>query len=144
MDLRKCGCTVVQVIGEHRKSVENTLAELGVTLSNAAYRLNVKPLLKLACSAVFGSGTGFTDMLVKHIPSAKDAAVTKVEHTYTGPQDTELAESMRDCNAVGPLMVNVTKLYPKPDCSVFDSFGRVVSGDSYWAICENSWGRLFT
>uniref|UniRef100_A0A7I4CYW6 SNU114 homolog n=1 Tax=Physcomitrium patens TaxID=3218 RepID=A0A7I4CYW6_PHYPA len=117
-----------QVIGEHRRSVENTLAELGVTLSNAAYKLNVKPLLKLACSAVFGSGTGFTDMLVKHIPSAKDAAVTKVEHTYTGPQDTELAQSMRDCNATGPLMVNVSKLYPKPDCSVFDSFGRVISG----------------
>ena len=119
---------VIQVIGEHRKSVEITLAELGVTLSNAAYKLNVKPLLKLACSAVFGSGTGFTDMLVKHIPSAKDAAVTKVEHTYTGPQDTDLALSMRDCNAEGPLMINITKLYPKADCSVFDSFGRVVSG----------------
>jgi U5 small nuclear ribonucleoprotein component len=117
-----------QVIGEHRKSVENTLAELGVTLSNAAYKLNVKPLLKLACSSVFGSGTGFADMLVKHIPSAKEAAATKLEHTYTGPQDTELAQSLRDCNAEGPLMVQVTKLYPKADCSVFDSFGRVVSG----------------
>ncbi|CAM6121833.1 unnamed protein product [Calypogeia fissa] len=117
-----------QVIGEHRKSVEMTLAELGVTLSNAAYKLNVKPLLKLACSSVFGGTTGFTDMLVQHVPSAKDAAPVRVEHTYTGVQDTPLAQSMKECNSKGPLMVNVTKLYPKADCSVFDSFGRVLSG----------------
>eukprot|EP01018_Ginkgo_biloba_P003745 Gb_08962 [translate_table: standard] len=117
-----------QVIGEHRKSVETTLAELGVTLSNAAYKRNVRPLLRLACSTIFGSATGFTDMLVQHIPSAKDAAAKKVEHIYTGPQDTPLVQAMKDCNPEGPLMVNVTKLYPKADCSVFDSFGRVYSG----------------
>jgi U5 small nuclear ribonucleoprotein component len=120
-----------QVIGEHRKSVEITLAELGVTLSNAAYKLNVKPLLKLACSSVFGGPTGFTDMLVQHIPSAKDAAPIRVEHTYTGVQDTPLVQSMKECDSKGPLMVNVTKLYPKADCSVFDSFGRVLSGTIY-------------
>lgn len=118
-----------QVIGEHKKSVEATLAELGVTLSNAAYRLNVRPLLRLACSSVFGSATGFTDMLVQHIPSAKDAAPRKVEHIYTGPKDSPIYEAMVNCDASGPLMVNITKLYPKPDCSVFDAFGRVFSGE---------------
>lgn len=117
-----------QVIGEHKKSVEQTLAELGVTLSNAAYRLNVRPLLRLACSSVFGTATGFTDMLVHHIPSAKVAAATKVEHIYTGPKDSTIYQSMEDCDPHGPLMVNVTKLYPKSDCSVFDAFGRVYSG----------------
>lgn len=117
-----------QVIGEHRKSVETTLAELGVTLSNAAYKLNVRSLLRLSCSSIFGSATGFTDMLVQHIPSAKDAAAKKIEHIYTGPQDTPLVQAMKDCAPEGPLMVNVTKLYPKSDCSVFDSFGRVYSG----------------
>ncbi|KAG1326729.1 110 kDa U5 small nuclear ribonucleoprotein component CLO [Cocos nucifera] len=117
-----------QVIGEHKKSVETTLGELGVTLSNAAYKLNVRPLLRLACSSVFGSATGFTDMLVQHIPSAKDAAAKKIEHIYTGPQDSYIAEAMKNCDPYGPLMVNVTKLYPKSDCSVFDAFGRVYSG----------------
>lgn len=117
-----------QVIGEHRKSVETTLAELGVTLSNAAYKRNVRPLLRMACSSIFGSATGFTDMLVQHIPSAKDAAIKKIEHIYTGPQDTSIAQAMKNCDPGGPLMVNVTKLYPKADCSVFDSFGRVYSG----------------
>lgn len=118
-----------QVIGEHKKSVEATLGELGVTLSNAAYRLNVRPLLRLACSSVFGSSTGFTDMLVQHIPSAKDAAPRKVEHIYTGPKDSTIYQAMEDCDASGPLMVNITKLYPKSDCSTFDAFGRVYSGE---------------
>ncbi|KAG9457723.1 hypothetical protein H6P81_002231 [Aristolochia fimbriata] len=117
-----------QVVGEHKKSVEATLAELGVTLSNSAYRLNVRPLLRLACSSVFGTATGFTDMLVEHIPSAKVAAASKIEHIYMGPQDSSNVEAMKDCDAEGPLMVNVTKLYPKSDCSVFDAFGRVYSG----------------
>ncbi|CAH9057160.1 unnamed protein product [Cuscuta europaea] len=118
-----------QVIGEHKKSVEATLAELGVTLPNAAYKQNVRPLLRLACSAVFGSSTGFTDMLVRHIPSAKAAAPRKVEHTYTGLKDSVIYQAMEDCDPAGPLMVNVTKLYPKADCSVFDAFGRVYSGE---------------
>ncbi|KAK9130534.1 hypothetical protein Sjap_011021 [Stephania japonica] len=118
-----------QVIGEHKDSVEATLAELGVTLSNAAYKLNVRPLLRLACSSVFGSATGFTDMLVQHIPSAKEAASRKVEHIYTGPRDSSIYDSMEGCDSSGPLMVNITKLYPKSDCSVFDAFGRVYSGE---------------
>jgi U5 small nuclear ribonucleoprotein component len=117
-----------QVIGEHKKSVESTLAEFGVTLPNSAYKLNVRPLLRLACSQVFGSALGFTDMLVKHIPSARDAAARKVDHTYTGPKDSMICHAMVDCDPSGPLMVNVTKLYPKSDCSSFDAFGRVYSG----------------
>ncbi|KAG5225998.1 U5 small nuclear ribonucleoprotein component [Salix suchowensis] len=117
-----------QVIGEHKKSVEATLAEFGVTLPNSAYKLNVRPLLRMALSQVFGSASGFTDMLVKHIPSAKDAAARKVDHTYTGPKDSIVYQAMVDCDPAGPLMVNVTKLYPKSDCSSFDAFGRVISG----------------
>ncbi|XP_011017938.1 PREDICTED: 116 kDa U5 small nuclear ribonucleoprotein component [Populus euphratica] len=117
-----------QVIGEHKKSVEATLAEFGVTLPNSAYKLNVRPLLRLACSQVFGSASGFTDMLVKHIPSAKAAAARKVDHTYTGPKDSMIYQAMLECDPDGPSMVNVTKLYPKSDCSSFDAFGRVYSG----------------
>ena len=99
-----------QVIGEHKKSVEATLAEFGVTLSNAAYKLNVRPLLRLACSSVFGSASGFTDMLVQHIPSPKGAATRKVDHIYTGPKDSLIYRAMKDCDPDGPLMVNVTKI----------------------------------
>ncbi|CAM8955295.1 unnamed protein product [Rhodiola kirilowii] len=91
-----------QVIGEHKRSVETTLAEFGVVLANAAY---------------------------KHIPSAKEAAQRKIDHIYTGPKDSTIYKAMIDCDPSGPLMVNITKLYPKADCSTFDAFGRVFSGE---------------
>ena len=116
------------MIGEHIKSVDTTLIELGVELSNATYKCNVRLLLRLSCSSIFGSATSFIDMLVQHIPSTKDVAAKKIEHIYTGPQDTLLVQAMQYYDLEGPLMVNVTKLYRKYDCSVFYSFGRVYSG----------------
>lgn len=48
---------------------------------------------------------------------------------YSGPnKDSLIYKAMKTCDANGPLMVNVTKLYPRPDCSAFDAFGRVYSG----------------
>ncbi|GAB4862050.1 hypothetical protein Ancab_037304 [Ancistrocladus abbreviatus] len=48
---------------------------------------------------------------------------------YTlGLKITVIYKAMEDCNPFGPLMVNISKLYPKSDCSVFDAFGRVYSG----------------
>ena len=37
-------------------------------------------------------------MCVQHIPSPLDNATTKVEHIYTGAQDTELAAAMQQCD----------------------------------------------
>ena len=105
--------------------METNLIYLGVTLSDAAYKCNARSVLRLSCNSIFGFATSFTDMLVQHIPSEKDVAAKKIEHIYASPQDTPLAQAMKYCDPEGPLMVNVTKLYPKYDCSVFYSFGRV-------------------
>ena len=37
-------------------------------------------------------------MCVQHIPSPHTNARRKVEHIYTGPLDTELAEAMVECD----------------------------------------------
>ena len=55
-------------------------------------------------------------------------APAKVEHNYTGPLEGALVESMKGCKGEGPLVADVCKLYPKPDCSGFDAFARVLSG----------------
>ena len=38
-----------------------------------------------------------------------------MERTYTGPQgeDCQAVQSMRTCNARGPLILHITKLFPK-------------------------------
>ena len=42
--------------------------------------------------------SGFVSMCVDHIPSPEKSAATKIEHFYTGPSDSELAESMIKCD----------------------------------------------
>jgi U5 small nuclear ribonucleoprotein component len=75
--------------------------------------------------------TGFVDMCVQHIPSPVDAAEVKVQSTYTGPLDDQLAEAMTSCDPEGPLMFHVTKLFPNQDLTMFHAFGRVISGTLY-------------
>jgi 116 kDa U5 small nuclear ribonucleoprotein component len=70
--------TRVQVLGEADVSVKGMLEEFGVYLKPAAFKQDVKPLLKDSCSAVFGSATGLTDMLVQHMPLSRVGTATKV------------------------------------------------------------------
>ena len=58
------------------------LSEFGVYLRPSAYRQDVKPLLKDACSGIFGSASGLTDMMVAHFPSARAASAAKVCATH--------------------------------------------------------------
>lgn len=41
---------------------------------------------------------GFVDMCVHHIPSPQGGARTKIEHTYAGGLDSDLAEAMTECD----------------------------------------------
>ena len=66
-----------QVIGEHESSVKRALQEFGVYLKPSAYGQDVKPLLKEACSSIFGSATGLVDMMVAHFPSSKAGSEAK-------------------------------------------------------------------
>eukprot|EP00741_Cyanophora_paradoxa_P015747 tig00020904_g15202.t1 len=133
-----------QAVSENPDNLKATLAELGVELKTSQLFMNNKPLLKLICSQFFGRATGFVDMVVRHVPSPAANAATKVEHIYTGPMDTEAAEAMRKCDPEGPLMVNVCKLYAKPDCSTFDALARVYSGTIRVGDTVNVLGEGYT
>jgi len=117
-----------QVIGEDPPELAKTLYELGIELKKNEFHLNSKPLLKLVLTQFFGNATGFVDMIVQHVPSPTKGAKAKVEHFYTGPQNSPLAKQMIAADPNGPLMIHITKLYSSPDGSTFDAFGRVMSG----------------
>lgn len=104
------------------------LAELGVFLTKKEMRQDPRPLLRLVLSKLFNNSAGLVDALVRHIPSPVDSAPSRVESIYTGDLTTEIAAGMQACDPHGQLMVNVTKLYSRSDGSVFDAFGRVMSG----------------
>ncbi len=116
------------VIGEEQPKIQEILDEFGVYLKPSTFSLDVKPLLKEVCIAIFGSAEGIVDMLCKYVPSSQEGTKQKVSNHYTGPQDGRLVQSMKDCNSRGPLVVNICKLFPTNDCSSFDAFGRVLSG----------------
>ena len=117
-----------QVLGEEPADLQYTLKTLGISLKPGAYKLDVKPLLKIVLGQFFGDATGFVDMCAQHIPTPLEGAQRKVEATYTGSLQGPIAQAMLSCDAEGPLMINITKLYPSPDALEFHAFGRILSG----------------
>eukprot|EP00743_Colponemidia_sp_Colp-15_P002126 GILK01002308.1.p1 GENE.GILK01002308.1~~GILK01002308.1.p1 ORF type:complete len:1002 (+),score=162.07 GILK01002308.1:66-3008(+) len=117
-------------LGEEEAPLQNTLADLGIYLKKEEVRLDPKPLLKLVCQRFFGDVSSMVDIVVHKVPSPVENARLKVEHVYSGDLDSDLVERMCSCDTSvdAPLMIMVTKLYSKPDCSAFDVFGRVMSG----------------
>jgi len=117
-----------QVLGESSETLTATLRSLNIKITKDELRFNVKPLLKVVLHRFFGEASGFVDMLAKFVPSPQEAAESKVASLYTGPNDSQLAVSMKKCDPKGPLVVHVTKLYPDLSLNYFNAFGRVFSG----------------
>jgi U5 small nuclear ribonucleoprotein component len=117
-----------QSVGEDTSELQKTLASIGIKVTKTELQMDSKPLLKRVTQAFFGNATGFVDMCLAHCPSPLEAAPAKVSQIYTGDQQSEVAEAMKKCDASGPLMINVTKLYHSPDCTTFNALGRVMSG----------------
>jgi U5 small nuclear ribonucleoprotein component len=115
-------------IGESPEDLKDTLATLGITLKPSQYKTDAKVLLKLVCEQFFGPANGFVDMVIEHVPSPIEAAEKKLQRYYTGPLDTKVATSMKECNQDGPLVVQISKLFHTSDATGFRSFGRVMSG----------------
>ncbi|XP_041366443.1 116 kDa U5 small nuclear ribonucleoprotein component-like [Gigantopelta aegis] len=120
-----------QIVGDVDECLPRVCDELGIHLTKEEQKLNIKPLMRLIGRRFFGDFTGFVDMCVENIPSPVKNAKTKIEHIYTGPADSELAEEMSLCDSDGPLMIHTTKLYPTSDVTSFHVFGRVISGTLY-------------
>lgn len=116
------------VLSENTEQLKGTLGGLGIVLKPIMYKMDVRPLLKAVLDQFFGKATGLVDMIVEHIPSPLKGNSSKVERTYTGPQTSDLAESMRELQKDGPVMVHITKLYQTTDAQGFRAFGRIMSG----------------
>ncbi|WOO77859.1 U5 small nuclear ribonucleoprotein component [Vanrija pseudolonga] len=117
-----------QVLSADSETLKKTLADLHITLRPAVYKMDVRPLLKVVLEAFFGPSTGLIDMIASKLPSPVENARSKIEHTFTGPLDTPLAESLIKADPKGPTVVQVTKLFHTSDAQEFRAFGRVMSG----------------
>ncbi|WZN62719.1 U5 small nuclear ribonucleoprotein component [Chloropicon roscoffensis] len=117
------------VLGEEQKKIQEILDEFGVYLKPSTFGLDVKPLLKEVCKAIFGSADGVVEMLRNFVPPSQEGTGKKISNHYTGPREgSRIVQSMNDCNSRGPLVIHICKLFPTNDCSAFDALGRVMSG----------------
>lgn len=111
--------------GQFQELAEN----YGIKLRKAQKSLNVRPLLKLACSQFFGSFQSFVEMIVETIPNPKHNGSLKSYHLWTGPSSKcKLTKAIRECEPNGPLLVHIAKQYPSQDATTFNAFGLVLSG----------------
>lgn len=88
----------LQVVGDVDECLPRVCDELGIALTKEERKLNIRPLMRLVWQRFFGDFTGFVDMIVEHIKSPMTNAQTKIEHMYTGPSDSDLAELMAQCD----------------------------------------------
>ncbi|PHH79257.1 hypothetical protein CDD82_2516 [Ophiocordyceps australis] len=115
-------------ISDSPAKLSRVLASLGIQLKPSQYKADAKTILKLVCGQFFGSSTGFVDMILQHVPSPVEGSEHFLQQYYTGPLDTKIANSIKTCDADGPLVIHVTKLFSSSDAKSFFSFGRVLSG----------------
>lgn len=117
-----------QVIGESPEDLVVVCKRLGVALKNSEVHMDAKPLLRVVMSRFFKNPAGFVDMVVQHVLPPSATGSTKVQLNYAGSQTSPLAKAMCSCDASGPLMINVVKLYNTPDGTKFLALGRIYSG----------------
>jgi hypothetical protein len=77
------------------------LESFGVHLKPSELRKDVKPLLKTACAAIFGTATGLVDLLVQHVPSSRAGAATKARPPAPAPPTPRARSRCAEAQAGG-------------------------------------------
>ena len=121
--------TLIEAAMNDQKDKLNALMEkLGIKLKSDDKDLQGKPLMKRVMQTWLPASDALLEMMIYHLPSPATAQRYRVENLYEGPLDDRFAESIRNCNPDGPLMVYVSKMIPSADKGRFFAFGRVFSG----------------
>ncbi|KAL9936000.1 hypothetical protein V8E36_004842 [Tilletia maclaganii] len=120
-------------LSSEMESLKVTLAKLGIHLKPEVYKVDVRVLLRIVLGQFFGPSNGLADVMVHGIPSPLEGAAAKASRIWRGPQtddpsSSSLFSSMARCDPDGPLVINITKLFPTADASSLRAFGRVLSG----------------
>lgn len=110
------------------EKLEKYLKVVNVTLNNEEKQLVTKKLLKCIMQKWLPADEALLEMMVLHLPSPAKAQRYRVENLYLGPMDDKSANSIRNCDPNGPLVMYVSKMVPTSDKGRFFAFGRVFSG----------------
>jgi elongation factor 2 len=101
---------------------------LGVKLKEEEQQLEGRELLSAVYRRWIPMAEALLEMIVLHLPSPIQSQKYRCETLYTGPQDDDVSESIRNCDPNGALMIYISKMVPASDKGRFIAFGRVFSG----------------
>ncbi len=87
-----------------------------------------KDYLKLVMRTWIPAGNALLDMIAERLPSPATAQAYRVDNLYSGPLDSEEAESIRKCDSSGAMSMYISKMVPTAEKGRFIAFGRVFSG----------------
>jgi len=116
------------VMNVKKDETTKLLEKLNIKLSVEERELESKPLLKAVMRRWLPAGDTLLQMICIHLPSPVTAQKYRTDLLYEGPQDDEVAISMKNCDPNGPLMMYISKMVPTSDKGRFYAFGRVFSG----------------
>jgi elongation factor 2 len=99
-----------------------------VKLSKDESDFTEKKLFKAVMQSFVPLGESLFEGIRNHLPSPDQAQKYRVTTLYEGPQDDDVARSIKNCDPDGPLVAYVSKTVPSADNSRFYAFCRVFSG----------------
>ena len=116
------------IMNENNKAITKMLAKIEVELKGTEKDMKGKELLKRIFQKWINAADALIEMIILRLPSPRAAQRYRVDYLYEGPKDDECAESIRNCDPDGALMLFVSKMVPTSEKGRFFAFGRVFGG----------------
>jgi len=116
------------ILNDDKAKCEKMMGTLGIIVKGDDKNLVGKPLIKRTMKIWINAADTLLAMIVTKLPSPRAAQKYRVENLYEGPMDDAAANAIRSFDAVGPLVMYMSKMVPTSDKDRFSAFGRMFSG----------------
>ena len=111
--------------------VHSLLSKIDIKMSSDkldATVLDSKTITSNVMKRWLPAGDAMLHLIILFLPSPVQAQIYRIQHLYEGPQDDQVACSMKSCDPNGDVMIYISKKIPSQDGARFLCFGRIFSG----------------